>query len=110
MYHLYHCIVGAKSKETKHYVIYFPEELKYSFLEGKLIEEINPRIKHPVHVKDADGSWEGVVYALGMCNLEPKKIKQGKMWQYIFQTCGSRKCPSIPPQGRSLKISWEKDS
>jgi len=62
-------IAESRSKETKFYLVWFVNELKYAVVEGKYIEELNPKTKDKVHVKSAHGSWEGVVYTSGMSQL-----------------------------------------
>lgn len=37
----------------------------YTVVEGKSLEETKPRVKDKVHVKDVNGTWEGIVYTLG---------------------------------------------
>ena len=59
-------IAESKSKETKFYLVWFVDEFKYSVVEGKYIEELNPKTKDKVHVKSPHGSWKGVVYTSGM--------------------------------------------
>jgi len=63
-------ISETKSKESKFYLVWFPEELKYSVVEGKTIKEVNPKAKDRVHVKDCSGTyWDAVVYSSGMINI-----------------------------------------
>ena len=67
--HVYFCIyitLETKSKDSKFYLIWFPNEFLYSVVEGKSIKETNPRIRDKVRVKDSAGTWEGIVYAAGM--------------------------------------------
>lgn len=58
-------VSASKSKEDKFYLIWFPSEFMYTVVEGKSVEETNPRVKDKVHVKDVNGTWEGIVYTLG---------------------------------------------
>ena len=37
----------------------------YSVVEGKLIDETNPKAKEKVHVRDNNGTWEGIIYTSG---------------------------------------------
>ena len=59
-------IAESKSKKTMFYLVWFPHELMYSVVEGKSIEEINPKPRDKVHIKDSNGTWEGIVYTCGM--------------------------------------------
>ena len=58
-------VSASESKEDKFYLIWFPSELMYTVVEGKSVEETNPKVKDKVHVKDVNGTWEGIVYTLG---------------------------------------------
>lgn len=58
-------VSASKSKDDKFYLIWFPSEFMYSVVEGKSVEETNPRVKDKVHMKDVNGTWEGVVSTLG---------------------------------------------
>ena len=59
-------IAESKSKETKFYLVWFPSEFMYSVVEGISIDEINPKPTDKVHVKDSNGTPEGIVYTCGM--------------------------------------------
>lgn len=63
---IYYMISDTLSKDSKFYLIWFAEELKYSVVEGKYITEVNPKTKDKVHIKDTTGTWQGIVYASGM--------------------------------------------
>ena len=37
-----------------------------SVVEGISVEEMNPKPRDKVHIKDGNGTWEGIVYTCGM--------------------------------------------
>lgn len=59
----------------------------YSVVEGKSIAEINPKTTDQVHVKDNNGTWEGIVYTSGMFHLRELSLCQKYINTYsvIFQ-------------------------
>ncbi|XP_067029901.1 uncharacterized protein [Acropora muricata] len=69
----------TKSKQSRFYLVWFPEELKYSVIEGKTIKEVNPKAKDRVHVKDSSGTyWDAVVYSSGsksFCKENQQKLE-----------------------------------
>ena len=43
--------------------------MMYSVVEGRSIEEANPKAKDKVHVRDSNGTWEGIIYTSGRLNM-----------------------------------------
>ena len=54
------------------YLVRFSHEFMYSVVEGKSIEEMNPKPRDKVHIKDSNGTWKGIVYLI--CILCPELV------------------------------------
>ena len=61
-------------KDKIFYLIWFPNDLTYSIVEGTSIKQSNPTQRDKLHVKDVRGTWEGIVYASGRITLLPTTL------------------------------------
>ena len=56
------------------YLIHFAKEGKYSVVEGKTIQDDNPKVNDTVHVKDKCGLWEGIIVYKGKTLLSKARL------------------------------------
>lgn len=93
-------ISETKSKESRFYLVWFPEELKYSVIEGKTIKEVNPKAKDRVHVKDSSGTyWDAVVYSSGSKSF--CKENQQKLENICQALCSDRDGTTVEEENTS---------
>ena len=69
-----------------------------SVVEGKSVEEMDPKPRDKVHIKDGNGTWEGIVYTCGM--FHPGRNFHSICMFDLLQTYDHHKkhhCSSCPP-------------